>query len=76
MTSPADRIAGLQAQLTVSRAAVGVYQEALKRALANLGMLGRGDVAKTIASDVLKCVQSIPGITKQEGTDDDDDLAG
>jgi len=73
MTSPADRIASLQGQLDVQRRATAIYQDAQRKLVSNLEMLGRGDVAKSIANETLRLVQAIP---QPKGTDDDDDLAG
>jgi hypothetical protein len=76
MTSPADRIADLQAQLNVSRRAIAVYQAIVRRACDNLVMLGRQDIARSLNHDAIKEVQTIPNALLQKGTDDDDDLAG
>jgi len=75
MTSPVERVRMLELQLEVQRRATSIYQATFKRACDNLGMLGRGDVARSIAADAAKQVQAIPNYMK--GTDDDDDdLAG
>lgn len=81
MTSPSTPLQRAEAALAVHRRVTYCYQEANRKLVQNLTMLGRGDVAKTILSDLLKQVTLAGGelsaidkvATTTQGTDDDDD---